>query len=117
MASLCSSSAWVHAVLIKRPPQRDRQVERNVLGLNRQMQYARPNSLNEAIRLVTESKENAFVMAGGTDLLVRMKGGFIEPDLIVDIKRSTGLRDIKKTASGFGSVLRFRASRWARTPP
>ena len=83
------------------PPQKGKQVERNVLGLNRQMQYARPNSLKEAIRLVTESKENAFVMAGGSDLLVRMKGGDIEPNLIVDIKAITGLGEIKQTNDGF----------------
>ena len=29
----------------------------------------------------------AFVLAGGTDLLVRMKLGHIEPALVVDIKR------------------------------
>lgn len=65
------------------------------------MHYARPNSLKEAIRLVTESKGNAFVMAGGSDLLVRMKGGHIEPNLIVDIKAITGLGEIKQTNDGF----------------
>jgi carbon-monoxide dehydrogenase medium subunit len=43
----------------------------------------------------------AFVLAGGTDLLVKMKGGFLEPDLVVDIKRIKGMYDIKKSASGF----------------
>jgi carbon-monoxide dehydrogenase medium subunit len=65
------------------------------------MHYARPNSLKEAIGLVTESKGNAFVMAGGSDLLVRMKGGHIEPNLIVDIKAITGLGEIKRTNAGF----------------
>jgi carbon-monoxide dehydrogenase medium subunit len=65
------------------------------------MHYARPNSMTEAVRLVTESKGNAFVMAGGSDLLVRMKGGYIEPNLIVDIKAITGLGEIKQTNDGF----------------
>jgi carbon-monoxide dehydrogenase medium subunit len=65
------------------------------------MYYARPNSLKEAIRLVTDSKGNAFVMAGGSDLLVRMKGGHIEPNLIVDIKAIGGLDEIKQTNDGF----------------
>ncbi len=30
-----------------------------------------------------------------------MKGGFIEPDLVVDIKRIKAMREVKKTASGF----------------
>ena len=34
-----------------------------------------------------QGKGPGLVLAGGTDLLVSMKGGFIEPDLIVDIKR------------------------------
>ena len=41
------------------------------------------------------------MLAGGSDLLVRMKGGFIEPDLVVDIKRIKAMREIKKTATGF----------------
>ena len=40
------------------------------------------------------------VMAGGTDLLVKMKSGLVEPDLIVDIKRIKPLHEVKKTASG-----------------
>ena len=65
------------------------------------MHYARPNSMTEAVRLVAESKGNAFVMAGGSDLLVRMKGGQIEPNLIVDIKAIKGLGDITETNDGF----------------
>ena len=65
------------------------------------MHYARPNSLKEAIRLVTESEGDAFVMAGGSDLLVRIKGGYIEPNLIVDIKAIAGLGEIKQTNDGF----------------
>jgi carbon-monoxide dehydrogenase medium subunit len=65
------------------------------------MHYARPNSLKEAIGLVAGSKGNAFVMAGGSDLLVRMKGGHIEPDLIVDLKAIAGLGEIRQTDAGF----------------
>ena len=32
---------------------------------------------------------------------MRMKGGFIEPDLIVDIKAIGGLSEIRETAEGF----------------
>jgi carbon-monoxide dehydrogenase medium subunit len=41
------------------------------------------------------------VLAGGTDLLVRMKTGAIEPDLVVDIKRIPATQSITKTATGF----------------
>lgn len=50
---------------------------------------------------MTKAKGSAYVLAGGTDLLVRMKGGFVEPDLMVDIKRIKAMKEIKKKASGF----------------
>ena len=65
------------------------------------MQYEAPETTKAAVALLAKAKGAAYVLAGGSDLLVRMKGGFIEPDLIVDIKRIKALRDVKKTASGF----------------
>lgn len=65
------------------------------------MQYARPSSLNDAISLLADAKGNAFVLAGGSDLLVRMKGGFVEPDLVIDIKAIDALGEIMETAEGF----------------
>lgn len=50
---------------------------------------------------MAKEKGSAFVLAGGTDLLVKMKAGMLEPDLVVDIKRIKGMREIKKSASGF----------------
>jgi carbon-monoxide dehydrogenase medium subunit len=43
--------------------------------------------MKSAVTLMAKEKGLAFVLAGGTDLLVKMKGGFLEPDLVVDIKR------------------------------
>jgi carbon-monoxide dehydrogenase medium subunit len=65
------------------------------------MDYVRPTSLEEAVRLLAAADGNTFVLAGGSDLLVRMKGGFIEPDLIVDIKAIRGLGAIEPSARGF----------------
>ncbi|MEP3277400.1 MAG: xanthine dehydrogenase family protein subunit M [Stappiaceae bacterium] len=65
------------------------------------MHYARPSSIEEATRLLAEAKGNAFVLAGGSDLLVGMKSGFVEPDLIVDIKTIGGLGEIEKSEEGF----------------
>ena len=52
--------------------------------------------MKSAVTLMAREKGLAFVLAGGTDLLVKMKGGFLEPDLVVDIKRIKGMYDIKK---------------------
>ena len=65
------------------------------------MQYERPSSLKEATGLLAKAKGSAFVLAGGSDLLVRMKSGHVEPDLVVDIKSIKGLDEIRKTAKGF----------------
>jgi carbon-monoxide dehydrogenase medium subunit len=65
------------------------------------MEYTAPETVKAAVALLAKAKGSAYVLAGGSDLLVRMKGGFIEPDLVVDIKRIKPLREVKKTASGF----------------
>lgn len=65
------------------------------------MQYEAPETVKAAVALLSKAKGQAYVLAGGSDLLVRMKGGFVEPDLVVDIKRIKGLREVKKTATGF----------------
>jgi aerobic carbon-monoxide dehydrogenase medium subunit len=65
------------------------------------MRYERPATLKAASTLLAKEKGQAFVLAGGTDLLVRLRTGFIEPDLIVDIKRIAATRTIQKTAAGF----------------
>ncbi|MER9329374.1 xanthine dehydrogenase family protein subunit M [Mesorhizobium sp. M0488] len=65
------------------------------------MRYIRPLSIEDAAGLLAGSTGTAAILAGGSDLLVRMKGGFIEPDLIVDIKGIDGLGEIKETAEGF----------------
>jgi carbon-monoxide dehydrogenase medium subunit len=65
------------------------------------MKYERPTSMREASQLLAKEKGQAYVLAGGTDLLVRLRTGFIEPDLVVDIKRISGMHTVTKTASGF----------------
>src|SRR6201988_2803786 len=65
------------------------------------MRYEAPSSTKAAVTLLAKERGKSAILAGGTDLLVRMKGDFIEPDLIVDIKRIPAMREIKKTVSGF----------------
>jgi len=65
------------------------------------MRYERPTSFKAAAELLAKEKGLAFILAGGTDLLVRMRMGFVEPDLVVDIKRIDGSKTIKKTETGF----------------
>jgi len=65
------------------------------------VRYESPTSIREAVALMAAAKGDAYLLAGGTDLLVRMRGEFIDPDLVVDIKRIPAVQKISKTASGF----------------
>src|SRR5580765_5670392 len=65
------------------------------------MRYIRPLSIEDAVGQLAGSAGTTAILAGGSDLLVRMKGGFVEPDLIVDIKAINGLGEIRETADGF----------------
>jgi carbon-monoxide dehydrogenase medium subunit len=65
------------------------------------MRYIRPLSIEDAVGQLVSSTGTAAILAGGSDLLVRMKGGFIEPELIIDIKAIAGLSEIRETAEGF----------------
>ena len=64
------------------------------------MRYEAPTTTKEAANLIAEEKGEACVLAGGTDLLVRMKTGLSEPALVVDIKHIPAMQDVKTTDSG-----------------
>lgn len=58
------------------------------------MRFESPTTVQDAVALLARESGRAHVLAGGTDLLVRLRSGFIEPDLIVDLKRIDALRKI-----------------------
>ena len=62
--------------------------------------YERPTNLAEAGRLLAEAGTSAAVLAGGTDLLVDLRGGRREVRLLVDVKRIDGLRRLDVTSRG-----------------
>ena len=53
--------------------------------------YYAPESIPEAVDLLSDLGQNAFVMAGGTDLWIRKKQGIITPDAVVALKKIKGL--------------------------
>ena len=65
------------------------------------MRYETPRTTKEAATLLYKEKGKAHVLAGGTDLLVRMKMDMVEPDLVVDIKHIPATQAITKSAVGF----------------
>jgi CO/xanthine dehydrogenase FAD-binding subunit len=63
------------------------------------MTYAAPTSLDAAVALL--SKGPAHILAGGTDLLVRLRSDMIAPETVLDIKRIPGMREIVEEDGGF----------------
>lgn len=64
------------------------------------MQYLAPQTLDDAVKALA-SQPDAKVLAGGTDLLVRMRSDMIHPDVVLDIKRIDETRKITQEAGGW----------------
>ena len=56
--------------------------------------YATPQSVREAVDVLSEAGGRARVMAGGTDLLVALRAGVYDSDLVVDGKNIPELNEI-----------------------
>ena len=65
------------------------------------MRYEAPTTSRDAAAILAKSKETAFVLGGGTDVLVKMRTGLIEPDRLVDIKAIPAMKEIKVSEKGF----------------
>lgn len=62
--------------------------------------YARPDTLSDAIALLVESGSDARVLAGGTDLVIRLRDGSVRPAVVVDVKRVPELAPGIRVESG-----------------
>ncbi len=49
--------------------------------------YARPATLAEAVALLEGHGPDARILAGGTDLIIRLRDGSLSPAVVVDLKR------------------------------
>ncbi|MBD3666129.1 FAD binding domain-containing protein [Sulfitobacter aestuariivivens] len=65
------------------------------------MRYERPQTIQDATALLAGAEAKSYVLAGGTDLLVRMQSDDFEADLIVDIKAIAGMDQITEVEDGF----------------
>ncbi len=65
------------------------------------MRYEAPDTIKAAVGLLSKARGTSRILAGGTDLLVQMRSGMIEPDLIVDIKNIPGMHDIANEKNGY----------------
>jgi CO/xanthine dehydrogenase FAD-binding subunit len=72
-------------------------------------EYSAPTTIVEACKLLAEHSD-AIVLAGGTDVIVKMKEGSLRPKHVVNIKKIPGLSGIKETPDGIwiGALTRIR---------
>ena len=61
-------------------------------------EYAIPADYIEAGEMLAENGARAYL--GGTDLLIRLRGGFIQSARVVDLKRLAGMREIVDSEEG-----------------
>lgn len=66
----------------------------------KQFSYFEPLTIKEAVEILAEKGSGAYLLAGGTDLLVRMKREDITPTALVNLKRIDALNEIKSDKNG-----------------
>ena len=73
-------------------------------------QYLEPTDLEEALSLISIHKERIKIMAGGTDLVNRMKLRLIEPAFVINIRRLRNMDgiDIGDTETVIGANARLK---------
>jgi carbon-monoxide dehydrogenase medium subunit len=62
--------------------------------------YLAPATLDEAVQALLAAEGAGRVLAGGTDLLVQMRTGTVNPGVIVDVKKIPEMTGIKETSEG-----------------
>jgi carbon-monoxide dehydrogenase medium subunit len=62
--------------------------------------YARPTTLAEAVALLEAHGPDARLLAGGTDLVIRLRNGTARPAVVIDVKRIAELRPAIRADDG-----------------
>lgn len=68
--------------------------------------YLRPTTLDQAIAALSEPAAVPYLLAGGTDLIVRLRRGHLRPTIVIDTKR---IRDLHDQIVSVDGGLRFGA--------
>src|SRR5690349_9390653 len=73
----------------------------------RAFSYERPAHLDDAVALLAErGPDEARALAGGTDLIIRLRDGTLRPQVVVDVKR---IAELDGSIREVGQVLRIGA--------
>lgn len=75
----------------------------------KEFEYYKPKNLDEALELAKEYRRNKKFLAGGTDLIVRLKDNLIKEDIIIDLKEIKELKGVKENGEyiEIGSLVTF----------
>ncbi len=66
------------------------------------IKYSAPTTLDDAVAAMAAAKGTGRVLAGGTDLLVQMRAGFVKPgSSIIDVKKIKEMMSIEENAGVF----------------
>ena len=74
-----------------------------------EFEYVSPQSVQEACALLVQYGDSARVLAGGSDLLVKMKDGLMKPAYLISLKNLDGLKAIRYQI-GTGVIIGARAT-------
>lgn len=64
------------------------------------MRYHTPTTFQDAAAIAAASSGTLRFLAGGTDVLVQMRAGMVQPDDLIDLKHIPGVDRIEKTPEG-----------------
>jgi len=81
-------------------------------------EYFEPRTIEEATQLLSNYGEKARILAGGIDLIPRMRKGEIETEYVVNIQKISGLEHIEPDEKGgirFGAMVRLRSIEASKT--
>ena len=70
--------------------------------------YARPTTIDEALRAVASSGEDVKILAGGQSLIPVMRLRLAAPETVVDLTRVTELRGVRDDGSSCRSDQKAR---------
>jgi carbon-monoxide dehydrogenase medium subunit len=81
----------------------------NTRILAQEFEYLEPKTIEEAVQSLAKHGNKAKVLAGGTDLLIKMKMGEINPEVLINISRIPSLRYfIEDRGIRIGALTPFR---------
>lgn len=79
------------------------------MAITHKFEYFKPGSFEEIIELLVKYKGKSRLLAGGTDLIVRIKDGLEFPEAVIDLKGLSGLEtlEFKDDKLFIGSLVTF----------